>query len=103
MTAELRLTPDTMAVLVVLLRSPAVPRYGLEIVQEAGLKIGALHPTLARLEQAGWVEKFWEENTDRAGHPPRRYYQFAPGGAERARLAITAPSPSPATDSGGDR
>jgi PadR family transcriptional regulator len=90
MAIQPRLTPQTIAVLRVLLAAPAVPRYGLEIAREAGLKTGTLHPILARLQQAGWVESFWEtpaEHEDQ-GRPRRRYYRFTSGGAESARRTM---------------
>jgi DNA-binding PadR family transcriptional regulator len=85
-----RLTPQTVAVLQVLLAAPGTPRYGLEIAREAGLKTGTLHPILARLQQAGWVDSFWEEPAEHEdqGRPRRRYYRFTNNGAETARRAI---------------
>jgi DNA-binding MarR family transcriptional regulator len=87
-----RLTPQTAAVLRALLATPATPRWGRDIAKETGLKSGTLHPILARLEQAGWVESFWEDPAEHedAGRPRRRYYRFATDGAETARLAIAA-------------
>jgi PadR family transcriptional regulator PadR len=94
-----RLTPQTVAVLRALLATPATPRWGRDIGRETGLKSGTLHPILARLEQAGLVESHWEEPTahEDQGRPRRRYYQFAPGGAETAQFAIaeaTAAAPT---------
>lgn len=85
-----RLTPQTVAVLRALLATPATPRWGRDIGRETGLKSGSLHPILARLEQAGWVESFWEdpEEYEDRGRPRRRYYRFAPGGAQSAQLSI---------------
>ena len=85
-----RLTPQTVAVLRALLSTPATPRWGRDIGRETGLKSGSLHPILARLEQAGWVESFWEkpEEHEDQGRPRRRYYRFAPGGAQTAQFAI---------------
>jgi DNA-binding PadR family transcriptional regulator len=90
MSATPRLTPQTIAVLRVLLATASTPRYGLDIAREAGLATGTVHPILARLEQAGWVEKFWEEPVEDAGRPRRRYYRFTAGGAEQARIALAA-------------
>jgi PadR family transcriptional regulator, regulatory protein PadR len=72
--------------------NPAEPRYGLDIAQEAGLETGTVHPIRARIENAGWIEKFWEDDAqaEAKGRPRRRYYQFTPGGAETSRLAIAA-------------
>jgi PadR family transcriptional regulator len=86
------MTPQTAAVLQALLEDPAVPRYGLDIARETGLKTGTLHPILARLQQAGWVESFWEPSADHEdqGRPRRRYYRFTSDGAQHAHRAITA-------------
>ncbi|MDT5039194.1 MAG: PadR family transcriptional regulator, regulatory protein PadR [Actinoplanes sp.] len=84
-----RLTPQTVAVIRALLQTPATPRWGRDLGRETGLKSGSLHPILARLEQAGWVESHWEEpDAVEQGRPRRRYYQFAPGGAQTAQMAI---------------
>lgn len=90
MTTGPRLTPQTIAVLRVLLEHPAKPRYGLDLAREAGLKTGTLHPILRRLQDAGWVDSFWEaaQQHENAGRPRRRYYRFTGGGAEAARRAI---------------
>lgn len=87
-----RMTLQTQLVLRALLESPAKARYGLELSQAAGLPTGTIHPILARLENAGWLESHWEdqseiEKTD-PPRPRRRYYRFAPDGAESARLAL---------------
>lgn len=92
MAKKLRMTLQTQLVLRTLLESPAQARYGLELSQAAGLPTGTIHPILARLENAGWLESFWEdrgeiERTD-PPRPRRRYYRFTPGGAESARLAL---------------
>lgn len=89
-----RMTLQTQLVLRTLLESPAEARYGLELSQAAGLPTGTIHPILARLENAGWLESFWEdqgeiEKTD-PPRPRRRYYRFAPNGAEAARVALAA-------------
>src|SRR3712207_6717415 len=100
-----RLTPQTVAVIRTLLATPDTPRWGRDIAKETGLKSGTLHPILARLEQNGVVVSDWEEpDAVEQGRPRRRYYRFAPGGAEAARFALAeadaaarAPGTSPAT------
>lgn len=96
MTAGPRLTPQTIAVLRILLATPTTPRYGLEIAREAGLKTGTLHPILARLQHAGWIESFWETPADHEdqGRPRRRYYRFTGDGAQTAFRAIAEVSVS---------
>ena len=97
-----RLTPQTVAVLRALLATPATPRWGREIAKETGLKSGTLHPILARREQAGWGRSQWEapEAHEDQGRPRRRYYSFAPGGAQTARVAIAEAGRAPGSTQG---
>ncbi|MET9547165.1 MULTISPECIES: helix-turn-helix transcriptional regulator [unclassified Streptomyces] len=86
------MTLQTQLVLRTLLETPARARYGLELSEAAGLPTGTIHPILARLENAGWLESFWEdtgeiEKTD-PPRPRRRYYRFTRSGTESARLAL---------------
>ncbi|MFE5938586.1 PadR family transcriptional regulator [Streptomyces sp. NPDC056470] len=86
------MTLQTQLVLRTLLETPVDARYGLELSISAGLPTGTIHPILARLENAGWLESFWEDQSEiEKTDPPRsrrRYYRFAPGGAEAARIAL---------------
>ncbi|MGW1717913.1 helix-turn-helix transcriptional regulator [Streptomyces sp. NPDC002156] len=89
-----RMTLQTQVVLRTLLETPTKARYGLELSNAAGLPTGTIHPILARLETAGWLESFWEdhgeiEKTD-PPRPRRRYYRFTTSGAESARMALAA-------------
>lgn len=85
------MTPQTIAVLRVLLEDPTASRYGLEIARSCGLKTGTLHPILNRLQQAGLIESFWEDPADHEvqGRPRRRYYRFVGHGATTAYQAVT--------------
>ncbi|MEV8529231.1 helix-turn-helix transcriptional regulator [Streptomyces sp. NPDC052000] len=89
-----RMTLQTQLVLRALLENPAKARYGLDLSQDAGLPTGTIHPILARLENAGWLESFWEEQSEiektDPPRPRRRYYRFTSGGTEAARLALAA-------------
>lgn len=84
-----RLTQATVAVLRAMLEEPTRERYGLEVCAAAGLPTGTVHPILARLEGAGWLESRWEQADPRAaGRPRRRYYRLSEHGAMRARAAV---------------
>jgi PadR family transcriptional regulator, regulatory protein PadR len=84
-----RMTMTTQAVLRALLEHPADEMYGLEICAKAGLPSGTIHPILARLEKAEWLESRWEDTDPREqGRPRRRYYRLSPDGAVRARAAL---------------
>jgi PadR family transcriptional regulator PadR len=87
-----RLTPQTVGVLRVLLADPAKPRYGRDIAKVTGLKTGTLHPILARLELAGWLDSFWEDPAEHEdqGRPRRRYYRLTGEGVVSARDALVA-------------
>ena len=83
------MTQTTQAVLRALLDQPSKAMYGLEICGRAELPSGTVHPILARLEKAGWLESFWEEiDPHRQGRPRRRYYTLSADGAELARSAL---------------
>lgn len=85
-----RLTPQTVSVLRLLLQEPGMPRYGRDIARHTGLKTGTLHPILARLEQAGWLDSFWEDPAEHEeqGRPRRRYYRLTGDGVDCARAAL---------------
>jgi DNA-binding PadR family transcriptional regulator len=91
------MTLTTQLVLRALLEHPARELYGLEICAEAGLPSGTIHPILARLEKADWLESRWEDADPREqGRPRRRYYRLNPDGAERARAALARATESTA-------
>jgi PadR family transcriptional regulator, regulatory protein PadR len=97
-----RMTLQTQLVLRALLEDPAKERYGLEICDVAGLASGTIYPALARLEQFGWVESYWEatELHDAERRPRRRYYRLTPDGIERANQALAAAAASRAKSPG---
>ena len=85
-----RMTQATLAVLRALSENPTQEMYGLQISSVAGLPSGTIHPILARLETAGWLESSWEDIDPAAeGRPRRRYYRLSRAGAARAHHALT--------------
>jgi len=83
------MTIPTQLVLQVLLQDPGEERYGYEVGDLAGLASGTVHPILARLEGAGWVESRWEDvEASVAGRPPRRYYRLTSDGVGSAHDAL---------------
>jgi PadR family transcriptional regulator, regulatory protein PadR len=85
----MRMTIPTQLVLQVLLEDATVERYGYEVGETAGLPSGTVHPILARLEGAGWLESRWEDvDPTAAGRPPRRYYRLTADGVPAAREAL---------------
>ena len=92
-----RMTMATQLVLRALLADPAEEVYGSEIASAAGLMSGTVHPILARLEAAGWVESRWEDvDPQLAGRPARRYYRLTGEGVHSARAELArVPRPQP--------
>jgi PadR family transcriptional regulator PadR len=91
MVEKVRMTAAVGAVLAALLGEPDADRYGLELMQAAGLPSGTLYPVLARLERAGWVVAEWETiDPVAAGRPARRYYRLSPDGAVAGRHELAA-------------
>lgn len=83
------MTIPTQLVLRALLADPTAELYGTEIADAAGLRSGTVHPILARLESAGWVESRWEDvDPTSAGRPARRYYHLTGAGADDAQTQL---------------
>jgi DNA-binding PadR family transcriptional regulator len=83
------MSSSVLSVLGVFLEDPQAVRYGLELGASTGLASGTIHPVLARLEGAGWVESRWEQiDPSSAGRPRRRYYRLTPAGVGQARDAL---------------
>jgi PadR family transcriptional regulator PadR len=92
-----RMTIATQLVLRALLADPTAELYGSQIGDAAGLMSGTVHPILARLESAGWLESRWEEvDPQVAGRPARRYYRLTGAGVQAARAELArVPRPQP--------
>lgn len=83
------MSSSVVSVLEVFLANPQAARYGLELGARTGLASGTIHPVLARLEGAGWVESEWEEiDPSSAGRPRRRFYRLTAAGLEQAGAAL---------------
>jgi DNA-binding MarR family transcriptional regulator len=98
--AEPKITAHTETVLRILLgRGPdgkgnrtalTTGLYGLELSRLTELPNGTLFPLLERLRQAGWVERYWEQDeiAEADGRPRRRFYKLTSKGAEQAPIAL---------------
>jgi hypothetical protein len=98
--AEPKMTAHTQELLHVLLgrrteekrRHEVLTRgiYGLELSKITGLPNGTLFPVLERLRQAGWVERYWEQDeiAEAEGRPRRRYFKLSEKGAQEAPFAL---------------
>jgi DNA-binding PadR family transcriptional regulator len=83
------MTLQTQLVLRLLLTDPSKEWYSLAVGQESGLANGTVHPILARLESAGWLESRWEQVDPREEkRPRRRYYRLTGEGVVEARRAL---------------
>lgn len=89
MNAELRLTVPVARILAALVADPAGDHYGMELMQSSGLPSGTLYPILARLTEAGWLDKRWEDiDPAAAGRPARAYYRLTPVALPVARQRL---------------
>ncbi|AIS00752.1 PadR family transcriptional regulator [Streptomyces glaucescens] len=83
-----RVTPATLDVLGVLV-SCEEDLHGFALAKEAERPTGSVYVILSRLEEAGWVESYWEtENTENLGKPRRRFYHLSSDGLSAARLLL---------------
>lgn len=88
MVDQFRMTVQVLKVLRVMVDAPLRERYGLELMEAAGLRSGTLYPVLKRLETAGWIEGRWEDPSKTPGRPPRKFYTMTTDGMARARHAL---------------
>ncbi|GAB1693580.1 PadR family transcriptional regulator [Krasilnikovia sp. M28-CT-15] len=91
MANPIRVTAAVSKVLAAFLEDPDADRYGLDLMRASGHPSGTLYPILLRLQNAGWVEAYWEEiDPVAAGRPARRYYRLTSDGRVAAHTAIAA-------------
>ena len=86
MPDDLRLSPQTLAVLSELLATGAEWRYGYDLSKATGLKSGTLYPILIRLAERDWVEAAWQHA--RENGKPRHMYRLSAAGRRAARVAV---------------
>jgi DNA-binding PadR family transcriptional regulator len=85
-----RMTLQVQLVARALLEAGEAESYGLQLCAVTGLPSGTVYPIIARLEQAGWLDSWWEDPVRHTteGRPRRRYYRLSQDGAQTARLAL---------------
>jgi PadR family transcriptional regulator PadR len=83
-----RITPAMLDVLSVLVWSPEA-LHGFALAKVAGRPTGSVYIILNRLEDAGWVDSYWEPiNAQAEGRPRRRFYRLNPDGLGAARQLL---------------
>src|SRR5579871_608811 len=88
MPNEIRLSPQTAAILAALLTSPSEWRYGYDLSRETELKSGTLYPILMRLTERESLETRWEHAEDNG--KPRHVYRLTGPGRKWAREFLSA-------------
>lgn len=87
--SDVRITISVAAVLRAFLDEPRKPRYGYDLMRQTRQASGKLYPILARLERAGWLERWREqEDASEAGRPNRVMYRLTGEGTARARIGL---------------
>lgn len=86
MPDDIRLSPQTIAVLSALLAMPTDWRYGYDLSRETQLKSGTLYPILMRLSERQWLESRWQ-HADENGKP-RHMYRLTASGRRAAMSAL---------------
>src|SRR5580704_16387734 len=87
---KLRISPQTVLVLMEFLQTPSDWKYGYDISRDTGLKSGTLYPILMRLADRALLETRWE--VAEAGKPPRHMYRLTTAGLQQARQEGRSPS-----------
>lgn len=85
MADQPRISTETLRILGAMLEDPRAWHYGLRLSKDAGIASGTVYPTLARLENSGWLKSKWEKaGPDNEGRPRRRLYRLTGVGERRA-------------------
>jgi PadR family transcriptional regulator, regulatory protein PadR len=89
MVTDIRMTVPVARALAALVANPTGDHYGMELMQSSELPSGTLYPILARLTEAGWLEKRWEQvDPSAADRPARAYYRLTPAALPVARQRL---------------
>lgn len=79
-------SPQTLAILELLLASGKTWRHGYDLARESDLKSGTLYPLLMRLSDQGLLESRWD--TADPERRPRHMYRLTAQGALSARALL---------------
>lgn len=95
-------SPQTLAVLYVLLETRNRGVHGYELIKTLGIKSGTLYPLLMRLVDQNLLDTEWQEPSA-PGRPPRQIYRLTASGITYAEQhlpesqRIASPATGPAT------
>jgi len=83
----IRMTTTTVLTLRLLMQKEQA---ACSVMAETGIEYRTAYRILHRLESCGWLESFWESETDArdAGRPRRRYYKLTKLGRKQARSRV---------------
>ena len=84
MPRKRKCSPQTSALLAVLLQQPRDWRHGYDLSADTGLKSGTLYPILMRLSDRGFLESKWADSPE-PGRPARHMYRLTTPGVAYAR------------------
>lgn len=82
-------SPQTKALLEVMLSQRKAWMHGYELSEQTGLKSGTLYPILMRLSDKGMLESRWEASPHE-GRPPRNLYRLTALGVTAATALADA-------------
>ena len=86
---EFRITQAMLRILQVMCDAPREPVCGADIGERTRMRPGTYFPILYRLENAGWVESWWEQiDPKEAGRPRRRYYRLTAEGQNQTQKIL---------------
>jgi DNA-binding PadR family transcriptional regulator len=95
MVDQPRMSAQTLKVLAALMSSSKDGLSGAQVAREAKLASGTLYPILLRLEQAKWLESWWEdEDPSILGRPRRRFYRVTALGAKNTKAVFRELAPA---------
>jgi PadR family transcriptional regulator PadR len=96
MAAPLRITDSLLDVLDALLQAWYENKdlHGWAIMKEVKRTGPTVYGVVDRLEDAGWLTGWWEDQNPELGRPRRRFYRLTPTGSDAARelLAVRRPA-----------
>ncbi|HZM81471.1 MAG TPA: PadR family transcriptional regulator [Candidatus Limnocylindrales bacterium] len=87
MSRRTALSPQTIAVLRLLMEVPDRWWHGYDVARRTSLKSGTLYPILMRLHERGLLEAEWEEGPP-SGRPRRHRYRLTGKGMTIAESAM---------------